>query len=60
MAEIRLLSFGVSEEEREIQRVAKEYKRWDKADLSYLKGIYGDYLLGKVSKVFPSLAQENL
>ena len=46
----------VTEEEREIQKATNSYKRWDEADLTYLKGIYGIYLLGKVSKVFPQLA----
>jgi len=29
--------------------------RWDGADLQAFEGTYGDYLLGKVSKVFPHL-----
>jgi hypothetical protein len=29
--------------------------RWDGADLATISGTYGDYLLGKVSKVFPQL-----
>jgi isopenicillin N synthase-like dioxygenase len=29
--------------------------RWDGADLQAFEGTYGDYLLGKVSKVFPEL-----
>lgn len=29
--------------------------RWDNADLQAFTGTYGDYLLGKVSKVFPEL-----
>jgi isopenicillin N synthase-like dioxygenase len=29
--------------------------RWDGADLAAVSGTYGDYLLGKVSKVFPQL-----
>ena len=29
--------------------------RWDAADLSAISGPYGDYLLGKVGKVFPGL-----
>lgn len=32
-------------------------ERWDKANVHALSGTYGDYLLGKVSKVFPDLAQ---
>ena len=30
--------------------------RWDKADLTDVQGAYGDWLLAKVSKVFPELA----
>lgn len=30
-------------------------ERWDKADLYQFEGAYGDYLLKKVSKVFPAL-----
>jgi polar amino acid transport system ATP-binding protein len=31
-------------------------QRWDKASLHAFEGTYGDYLLGKVGKVFPDLA----
>ncbi|WP_299621975.1 isopenicillin N synthase family oxygenase [Pelagibius sp.] len=34
--------------------------RWDGADLQAFTGTYGDYLLGKVSKVFPELGGEVL
>ncbi len=34
--------------------------RWDKASVHELSGSYGDYLLGKVSKVFPQLQREVL
>ncbi len=30
--------------------------RWDRANVHAFEGTYGDYLLGKVSKVFPELA----
>lgn len=30
--------------------------RWDRADLAEVHGVYGDWLLAKVSKVFPDLA----
>ena len=30
-------------------------ERWDKASVHDVQGTYGDYLLGKVSKVFPQL-----
>jgi len=36
------------------------HNRWDHADLYQFKGTYGDYLLKKVSKVFPVLAQSKL
>lgn len=35
-------------------------QRWDGADLAAVSGTYGDYLLGKVAKVFPSLGREHL
>ena len=31
--------------------------RWDGRDVSQYEGTYGDYLIAKVSKVFPELAQ---
>ena len=31
-------------------------QRWDKANLHAFEGAYGDYLMGKVGKVFPGLA----
>ncbi len=31
-------------------------QRWDKANLHTFEGTYGDYLIGKVGKVFPDLA----
>jgi hypothetical protein len=34
--------------------------RWDDTDLATLSGTYGDYLLGKVAKVFPELGREHL
>ena len=34
--------------------------RWDKANVHAFNGIYGDYLLNKVSKVFPQLRQQVL
>ena len=34
--------------------------RWDGQDLRAFTGTYGDYLLGKVSKVFPQLRQDVL
>lgn len=35
-------------------------ERWDGTDLATLSGTYGDYLLGKVAKVFPELGREHL
>jgi isopenicillin N synthase-like dioxygenase len=35
-------------------------RRWDGQDLRAFTGTYGDYLLGKVSKVFPQLRQDVL
>jgi isopenicillin N synthase-like dioxygenase len=35
-------------------------ERWDEADLHQFEGTYGDYLLSKVSKVFPELGTEVL
>jgi isopenicillin N synthase-like dioxygenase len=32
-------------------------ERWDRANVHEFSGAYGDYLLGKVSKVFPDLAR---
>ena len=34
--------------------------RWDGQDLRAFTGTYGDYLLGKVSKVFPQLRRDVL
>ena len=35
-------------------------ERWDKSSVHEFSGTYGDYLLGKVSKVFPQLRNEVL
>lgn len=35
-------------------------ERWDRANVHAFNGIYGDYLLDKVSKVFPELRREVL
>jgi len=35
-------------------------ERWDHASVHEFRGVYGDYLLGKVSKVFPQLRQDVL
>jgi len=43
-----------------ILKKTNAYERWDNVKLSTISGTYGDYLMGKVSKVFPMLAKENL
>jgi isopenicillin N synthase-like dioxygenase len=35
-------------------------ERWDKASVHAFAGTYGDYLLGKVAKVFPGLGRSVL
>jgi isopenicillin N synthase-like dioxygenase len=35
-------------------------ERWDKASVRLFQGTYGDYLLGKVAKVFPELKRSQL
>jgi isopenicillin N synthase-like dioxygenase len=35
-------------------------ERWDRANVHAFEGTYGDYLLGKVGKVFPELGREVL
>lgn len=35
-------------------------ERWDKANVHAFKGTYGEYLLGKIGKVFPDLKQQVL
>jgi isopenicillin N synthase-like dioxygenase len=35
-------------------------ERWDGIDLRDVRGTYGDYLIGKVSKVFPELGRAHL
>ena len=37
-----------------------KHERWDRASVHELSGTYGEYLLGKVSKVFPELKQSVL
>jgi isopenicillin N synthase-like dioxygenase len=41
-------------------QVAPVTRRWDGTDLAKLSGTYGDYLLGKVAKVFPDLGRRHL
>jgi len=35
-------------------------ERWDRASVHEFRGTYGDYLLGKVSRVFPELRRKVL
>ncbi|MEO1087630.1 MAG: 2OG-Fe(II) oxygenase family protein, partial [Acidobacteriota bacterium] len=37
---------------------AQRTERWDGEDLHAFEGTYGDYVMGKVSKVFPGLASD--
>lgn len=37
-----------------------QHERWDGTSLQRLQGTYGDYLMGKVAKVFPDLGKEQL
>ena len=37
-----------------------QHERWDGTSLHTLSGTYGEYLLGKVSKVFPELSRDAL
>jgi isopenicillin N synthase-like dioxygenase len=38
--------------------VDDKHERWDKASVHEFEGTYGDYILGKVSKVFPELRRD--
>ena len=40
----------------DIEQTANE--RWDGANVHDFSGTYGDYVLGKVSKVFPQLKRD--
>ena len=42
------------------RRRAHRPRRWDGAQLELFEGTYGEYLLSKVSKVFPDLARCSL
>jgi isopenicillin N synthase-like dioxygenase len=39
---------------------ADRTERWDRASVHAFEGTYGDYLLGKVAKVFPQLTEQAL
>jgi isopenicillin N synthase-like dioxygenase len=48
-------------EELSVHPIADDsHERWDRANVHEIGGTYGDYLLGKVSKVFPQLRREVL
>ncbi len=51
-AEVRPLSMDIVVDNKE--------ERWDRASVHEFRGTYGDYLLGKVSKVFPELRRNVL
>lgn len=40
---------------KNVQITKDDYKRWDGTSVHKFEGTYGDYILGKVSKVFPDL-----
>jgi isopenicillin N synthase-like dioxygenase len=42
------------------QAADDQHERWDRSSVHEFRGTYGDYLLGKVAKVFPQLLQEVL
>lgn len=54
-AEIKALPLDPSLFSKEVTTASEE--RWDKADVHSFQGTYGDYLLGKVGKVFPDLKE---
>lgn len=44
-----------------VDRISEDrYERWDRASVHEFRGTYGEYLLGKVGKVFPELGREVL
>lgn len=57
-AEMRRLPAGNLADEAGYQAGGGD--RWDGADLQAFEGTYGDYLMGKVSKVFPELGRKVL
>ena len=50
-----LAPIKVTAQEPTAVRLNQRARRWDGTDLATVSGTYGDYLLGKVSKVFPQL-----
>lgn len=51
----------LSDEDRRLAAANREMltkvHRWDQSDPAQYTGSYGDYLVGKVAKVFPELAE---
>lgn len=58
--EIKELDIKVDEDELKVLQNTHAFERWDKVKLKTISGTYGDYILGKVSKVFPMLAKSEL
>jgi len=50
----------MTQEQEELAKGETNYTRWDNASVHDFDGTYGEYLLNKVSKVFPQLAVTNL
>jgi len=53
-------SFDAAIEADPAAAASHTYERWDGRSVHAFEGTYGDYLLGKVSKVFPELREEVL
>ena len=45
---------------RDVVTAEDSTERWDRRSVHAFRGTYGDYLLGKVGKVFPDLRSEVL
>lgn len=41
-----------------VELLADRSDRWDSADIHAFRGTYGEYVLGKVGKVFPELMRD--
>ena len=46
-----------SRDEKPNEKPNEKHKRWDDQDIHAFEGTYGEYILGKVSKVFPELGR---
>ena len=51
----RYVQTGVTQRREELVVVRETGERWDHASVHEFRGTYGEYLLNKVSKVFPEL-----